>query len=222
MFDSLLQIIAPHYCYQCRKVGRPLCANCKYDIICEPFAGCIVCGKPTLNGSLCTTCRKWYSKAWCVGERSDTLQNLIDSYKFQSVRAIGSVLASLLDDVVPELPSSTIVVPIPTVRSHVRQRGYDHAALIARGFARRRGLRVEHLLRRTTTTTQRGASRNQRLAQARQAFGRVSCLSANNPYLLVDDVMTTGATLHYAAKTLYKAGARDIWVAVVARQPIDM
>ena len=110
---------------------------------------------------------------------------------------------------------------MPTVRAHIRERGYDHALRLARYVANSRHLPLEQPLQRVTTTVQRGADRKQRLMQAETAFRVAIPLRDNIPYLLLDDVVTTGATLQFAAKTLKSAGATTIWAAAVARQPLN-
>jgi ComF family protein len=162
-----------------------------------------------------------YDRAWCVGERSGVLQRLIGDFKFQNMYAAHHPLADLLNEKIDQLPDNTVVVPIPTVASHVRERGYDHTLLIAKQVARSRKLRVRRLLRRATTTKQREAGRTQRIAQAKAAFIVSGAIDSSVPYLLIDDIVTTGATVYYAAESLRRAGATQIWVAVIARQPLD-
>mgnify|MGYP001552356004 CR=1 FL=1 len=155
-------------------------------------------------------------RAWCVGERSDALKVAINLYKYKSARAAVCPLVDLLDEVVPRLSADTRVVAVPTIAPHIRIRGYDHAALLAKHFAKRRGLSLSRELKRVGATHQQGSSRRQRLAQARIAF---QCDAVDNvPYLLIDDVCTTGATLHYAAKALCDAGVSEVYVAVLSRQ----
>lgn len=77
-----------------------------------------------------------------------------------------------------------------------------------------------HLFRRVTTTQQRNATKKQWRVQAKEAFRSTRHLNGG-VYLLIDDVVTTGATLHYGAQALLDAGADDVWVTVVARQPLD-
>jgi len=222
MLDSLLSTIAPHPCCQCGKIGGLLCEHCKYNIVNEAWNRCIMCGVNNNKDSICTHCQLRIQRGWCVGERTEALQRLIDAYKFENAKAAHAILADMLDGKVPILPDSTVVVPIPTIAAHIRQRGYDHAGLLARSFARKRGLAYQPVVRRRTNTSQRNAfSRKQRLAQAKEAFIVTRLLSPNRPYLLVDDIVTTGATLTYAAEALYDKGASQVWVAVVARQPLD-
>ncbi|MDB5165231.1 MAG: putative amidophosphoribosyltransferase [Candidatus Saccharibacteria bacterium] len=218
MIDSLLGFIAPHPCFECGKLGRPLCSNCKYNIESESFAACIICGRAGGKNGICISCRAPYSRAWCVGERTDALLRLIDAFKFERAKACYRPLADVLGGCLPELPSNTIVVPIPAVASHVRQRGYDHTLLISRRVAKLGGFEHRSVLARKTSSKQLGASRRDRIAQAKQAFRLDSPIASNRPYLIVDDIITTGSTLHYAAQILKDAGAPEVWVAVVARQ----
>lgn len=221
MLDDLLSYLAPHLCCECNKIGQLLCDNCKYDITSEAFYCCIVCGKVAGKYGLCRTCRPPYERAWCVGERTGGLQRLIGRYKFQNARAAHQPLGELLLNVLDQLPTATVIVPVPTVASHIRQRGYDHTLLLAWYIAKKRKLELQEVLERTTRTMQRHTTRQQRAMQAKAAFRAKKELRDDIPYLLVDDVVTTGATLHYAAHELKKAGTRTIWVAALARQPLD-
>ena len=221
MLDNLFSTIAPHPCCSCGEIGAVLCDNCKYDISLEYFESCVACGAPAPSTGVCKTCIIPYSRAWCVGERSGVLREVIDSYKFYNNYAAHKVLASLLSECIGNLPADCVVVPVPTVGSHIRQRGYDHTRLIAKRLAKLQGVKAKSLLYRQTTTTQRGHGREERARQAKEAFGCKGELDDTTIYLLVDDVITTGSTLHYAAKALKDAGAGDVWVAAIARQPLD-
>lgn len=223
MFDKILQIIAPHYCCGCGSVGIILCSNCKHNIVLESSDTCILCQLPARNG-ICATCklRTSYSRAWFVGRRDGVLQAVIDDYKFERKRAIHSTLADLLDSQVPVLPKDTIVVSITTASPHIRQRGYDHCHLVAKKFAQLRGLTYRPAtLYRTHNKTQRGKSKRERKQQARQAFAIGEKIATNRPYVIIDDIMTTGATLQAAANLLHLAGVKDVSIAVVARQTLD-
>lgn len=219
MIDRLLQLVAPHHCYGCLKVGPLLCWSCKNCIVDEPFSGCIVCRKPSIFG-ICNVCKTHYGSAYCVSERTDATEALLNGYKFDRQVSGAKVLAELLDETLPHFPADSIVVPVPTIAEHIRQRGYDHTLLLARHLASLRNYDMDQILRRNTKSVQRGANRVQRRKQAKTAFGCSKKLSAKTTYVLLDDVVTTGATLEFAAKTLHDAGARNISIAVIARQPM--
>jgi ComF family protein len=220
MIDKMLSVVAPHLCSGCGKIGMTFCDRCKYDIKEMPFLGCLLCGKASESG-ICLNHGTAYSKAWIVGERQGGLQRLIGSFKFQNMKAGAQSLAELLDERLPSLPTDTVVIPIPTSPAHVRERGYDHMFLVARNFALQRGLSLSRVVSRSNMATQHHSNRQERIVQAQSAFRIVGLVSTTAPYLLLDDVVTTGATIAGASRVLREAGASTIWVGAIARQPLD-
>lgn len=182
---------------------------------------CISCNKPTVIDWLCAECKVPYCRAWVVGERHGALQRLVGLYKFERAKAAYRELGDLLLNALPELPSNTVIVPVPTASNHMRERGYDHMLLIARYVAKCRGLKYELLIHRNVNTMQRHSTATRRIEQAKRAFVVRGTLDPGIPYLIIDDVVTTGATIKYAAETLRNAGAHQVWVAVIARQTLD-
>lgn len=222
MIDTLLSYIAPHHCFGCGQIGAILCDNCRYYISMEPYVQCVACGGyGAADRGVCTGCRAAYDRAWCVGERRDELLGAVDAYKFERAKAAGKTLAALLDAILPQLPTECRLVPVPTIASHIRERGYDHTLLMARSLARARGVLVDaKVLRRTHSLVQRGTTRSVRRRQAASAF-TAGPIDPEAIYVIVDDVVTTGATVQFAAKTLKDAGASQVWVAAICRQPLD-
>ena len=220
MIDTLFGFIAPHSCYGCGEIGSVICDHCANDITQEPFTRCIFCMKLTSRAAICARCTERYDlcSAWCIGERRETLKSVLDAYKFERVRSAAESFARLMDETIPVLDPDTVVTAIPTVPAHIRQRGYDHAELAAKRFARLRGLPYRPLLERRDTHTQHTSSRQDRLRNAAQAF-KTRRVAEN--VLLFDDIVTTGATVQAAAKELKRAGAERIHVAIIARQPLD-
>lgn len=221
MHRLISNVLAPHYCCSCGRIGAVLCEGCKYDIVCEPYETCVLCSKlAKAEKNLCNTCRASFSYAWVVGNRVGALKEVIDVYKFERTRQAHIQLVSLLDAILPVLPQDIEIAPVPTVAKHIRARGYDHMQLISRELARKRGLTHSTPLRRATTTVQQGANRRKRHEQAQAAF-KVHGVARGKRYLLIDDICTTGFTLEYAARTLREAGASEVWVAVIASQPLE-
>ncbi len=219
MLEQFVRLLAPHYCCSCDKIGSILCDYCKYDITSDPFQSCLVCNTACAGGeALCGRHVLPYSRAWCVGERSETLKQLMNAHKFERARAGHEIMAELLDHVLPQLPSDTTIVPVPTIAKHIRQRGYDHTTLLAKQLACHRSLPYSHILERATSTSQLGKGRKERRLQASQAF---QSATTTGRILLIDDIFTTGSTLEYAAKALKEAGASEVWTAVIARQPLE-
>lgn len=221
MLDRLLSTIAPHICSSCDDAHGLLCDRCFSDIIDNGYDQCIVCERPSAQSNLSSACHSSvvYDDAWVVGERLEGLRELIDRYKFDRAREGAHVLARLLHARLPVLPAETLVTYIPTITSHVRQRGYDHMALVAQELAALRKLTCRPLLERQTSLPQRGATKRERAHRQVGAF-RVSS-SVASPVLLIDDVYTTGATMTAGASAVREVSPHLLFVVVVARQPFD-
>jgi len=220
MIDRVLSVVAPHLCSGCGKIGTLLCGRCKSHIANDPFRYCLVC-KSTTSLGICIEHNKSYEKAWIVGTRSGPLQQLIGGFKFMNVKAAAKDLAKLLDLRLPTLPAHTIVVPVPTAPAHIRERGYDHMALIAKYFASRRGLQCSAVLGRAGVATQHRSNKQERIIQAKTAFTIQAKIAPQTPYLLLDDVVTTGSTIDEASKLLALSGASKVWIGALAYQPLD-
>lgn len=222
MLDKLLDWFIPHICSSCGEVGSLLCASCEYDIVDQSFLQCIVCLKPSYADNLCRACQKKlpFQEAYVVSWRDGPLKALIDAYKFERAKAAAEVLSSLLDKSLPVLPEDTIVCYIPTVPSHIRQRGFDHMRVVAQLLAKRRDLELYSPLKRSSSTIQHGSSRAQRLEQAKTAFSLQGAVP-NRPVVLLDDIYTTGATVTEAAKLIRRETDQTIILAIIARQPLD-
>jgi ComF family protein len=182
-----------------------------------------LCGIETSAAAVCYACQKQtvIEHVWLSGNYEGEYAAIIRQFKFNYVRAAAKPLAKLLASSLPELSSTTIIVPIPTVPSHVRQRGYDHVGLLAKELSVLVKRPVVRLLERRTSTRQVGVAKRQRLAQAVSAFyipDVAHCRDAD--VLLVDDVVTSGATLAAAASLLHQGGVRSINAVVIARQQL--
>lgn len=218
--ERVLEVIAPHPCSGCGKMGTLLCPYCKYDIICEPFVGCILCGARQARG-ICELHHAPLEGVFTVGVRDSTLEAILNKLKFERVKAAAAPLAELIVELLPRLPEGVVIVPIPTVQSHVRQRGYDQVDLLARHVASFTGISVARVLRRKSNATQHIVGRVKRQQQAEQAFTlRDHHVISGKTVLLLDDIVTTGATLLAAAELLYEAGAR-VYAVTLAYQPLD-
>ncbi len=137
--------------------------------------------------------------------------------KLASARDATKIIAQCMDENAPYYDDGVIVSFVPTVPSHVRQRGFNHTKLIAQEFARLRGLEYRELLSRCDNSKQVGKSRQQRLSQLKGVFSTNNAVDSEKSFLLIDDVTTTGATLTEATKTLKKSGFKNIEALVFAQ-----
>ncbi len=196
-----------------------LCLSCKYNIVSERSCICIRCQRPIAGGQ-CRDCPRVFAGMYMIGPREGALKTLVNASKFDAVREAADMQAELLATALPSL-GQTVIVPIPTIHPHIRQRGYDHTVRLANQLARRIGAQATPLLMRRGTSVQHGATRKERFRQVASAFAVRHPLDGKQTYLLVDDVTTTGASLLAAAKVLRKAGARRIYAAVTTYQVRD-
>jgi ComF family protein len=139
-------------------------------------------------------------------------KELVGRLKFYGAQAAAKQMTARL---LPVLPAEALIVPVPTANKRVRGRGYDQAKLLARELSRQSRLPYLDCLVRSGHTHQVGSSRQQRQQQLRGAFRIIDPAKIRGCcILLVDDVVTTGATLEAAAQTLGIAGADRIEAAV--------
>ena len=128
---------------------------------------------------------------------------------------LASGMARLVErDIVP----TTVVTWPPTTTARRRHRGFDQAELLARGVAARLGLNARPLLERATATPQTGRAASERLQVAFSSRRQPTPASV----LLVDDVITTGATLSTAAHALLNGGTRNVVGVAAARTPLKL
>jgi ComF family protein len=155
---------------------------------------------------------------WVATQYDGPPKELVYRLKFSRAKQAASVIANYLHETVPDLPAQTIVTFVPTATSRVRQRGYDQAQLIAKSFALRRGLKCTPLLVRYGQSRQVGSDRKHRFDQAAKNYGAIKKIPTGTEVLLIDDILTTGATLEASARLLKQSGAKTINAAIFAQK----
>jgi ComF family protein len=236
--DSLLNLLFPESCLVCstpvsRLQDCGVCGQCWQKALRLRVTGsfCPLCGLPYRSfepepGHLCGVCSLKlppYSGARAFGCYSAELSRIIRAFKFDGRRHLVKLLAPLLASTFLESwhPEDVdLVVPIPLHPKRRRMRGYNQAALLANALGRILGLPCsERALQRVLATPpQVGLSDADRARNVKHAF-RCTLPDAvrGRRVLLIDDVMTTGATLASASESLITAGAVRIWGLTVAR-----
>jgi ComF family protein len=174
---------------------------------------------------VCGTCRRTpppWDWARAAGLYAGALREALHAFKFRGRRVLARPLAELvLEQCRAELPAAIdALVPVPLGRDRERERGFNQAALVAEHLARRlhRPVRPGWLRRIRATPPQSDLGAAERRANVRGAFD-ASARVAGRALVLVDDVLTTGATAAECARVLKAAGARVVGVLTVARVP---
>jgi ComF family protein len=217
LLDTLVATFAPHDCLGCGAEGVLLCSECR-GLFSQIPERCYRCKKLSTGNKTCASCR---SSSALHTVRAVTVYDFIAKdvvwlLKFRGAQAAASEMAALM--AVFDFDENALFVHIPTATTRVRQRGYDQARLIARELSRATGIVSLSLLTRMGQHHQVGASRERRVTQLKTAF-RVTNPDAvkDADIILIDDVLTTGATLEAAAKTLKTAGAKRVDALVFAQ-----
>ena len=215
-FPSLLDLLAPHSCRGCGRIGKALCDRCKNNIILDHSNFCPNCKKPNPIGK-CQKCKS-LPPIFIINNRNNLIGKLIHDYKYNSVRSLAAPLAEILHHTLPTIDGPIAIVPLPTINSHIRKRGLDHTYLIAKHLAKLHHCSIQKLLLRAKNTVQVGSSRKDRLTQALSAYQINSKVKVDPDatYILFDDVWTTGASMKAAIKKLQQAGVCKIIVAILA------
>jgi ComF family protein len=243
MLHYLLNFLYPPRCAAC-DAGLPIdatrciCASCLAAVEPPRPPLCRLCGAPLHAGDedeRCDHCRAAppaFDSARAITryrsgtdgsaiEGSSAVASLLRRHKYGLDQSLGRALAEYLD-VAPGLDADgyEVVIPVPLHRSRLRWRGFNQAALLGAALARRLNcsLDVATLARVRSTPPQTARDRAQRAHNVRDAFAvRRPLRVAGRRVLLVDDVMTTGATADECARVLRAAGARRIDVLTLAR-----
>lgn len=220
MREKLASILFGGSCYLCRGAARDLlCADCEADLPWLPVEVCPRCALASPAGALCGRClaeAPAFDATVAALEYRFPADVLVQGLKFRGELALASYLANALEKRLAD-EKADFVVPVPLSSRRLRERGYNQAAEIARRLA---GGRVElELCERTRDgPPQIELPFAERRRNVRAAFA-VRRPLAGATVAVVDDVMTTGATLGEIARTLKRAGAARVVNWVVARTP---
>jgi ComF family protein len=226
----------------------PICDICWTEIsaVSPDPAGCARCGDlldtPALDTPAqqhcraCSLAKPAFEKAVFYGLYRGRMRDAIHALKYErltpAAHRLGRMLASAIAQLHGEAPTRMLVVPVPLHRRRANKRGFNQTRLLARhalGALQRThpdwmlSLAPRALFERTRNTeSQAGLSPLQRRVNLRRAF-RVNAPEAvaGKDILVVDDILTTGATARAAALALRRAGAASVWVATLARARRD-
>jgi ComF family protein len=211
-------------------VWRPLTNAVLSALLSPPCAACSAILPRPLDGAVCDAC--WQAvrprgvatchacptiaRGAAIGEYDGTLRDIIHALKYDGRRSVAPMLARLMAEHGADvLAGADLVVPVPLHRARERERGFNQAADLARGLPRPI---VQGLRRVRHTPPQVGLTAEERAANIRDAFTVAAGFApAARTIVLVDDVVTTGATLDACARVLRRFGAREVRALTAAR-----
>ena len=234
--NGIIDIIYPKACHACRKritdlsIDGTICIECWAAIKKNTPPFCYSCGRKLTNKkSLKNTCLDCIEKPLhfdrafspCVYE--GVIKELIHAFKYKKNDYLGITLSKLMIDFIKEyhLPIEFIdlIIPIPLYKTKLREREFNQAFILSEylGAEFNKKVSAEYLLRAKNTKTQAELKDNERFSNVEKCFyvPQKGPVKTGN-ILLIDDVLTTGATASEAALTLKNAGAKTVYVLTLA------
>jgi ComF family protein len=233
--NVILGWVFPRYCVLCGSIawprpadgsargrgGLPLCERCRGAL--EPLTGerCRACGRPLYaERGICFACKG--AEHACdeilpIFAYAGEAASLLKAYKLTKRRSLTPFLASIMEKRIDAAWADWPIVPVPPRPEKIRRREWDHVESIAAELERR-GRRVERLLERRVDQQQKRLDRSERKANAAKAYGLKPGVEGSLPSraLLIDDVLTTGATLEACAAALRSGGVERVSALVLA------
>ena len=229
LLSPLLDLLFPPRCVFCRSRDGlendidSVCGSCLGKM--NDLKGCCPwCAYPQkIRSAGCSACgdRSFaFAGACAVSLYQGDLKRAIHKYKYKGCLELAGPLGKLVSRQVIRSgwPQLHAVIPVPLHQDKLSERGYDQALLLAQVIGSELTLPVKTSLTRTKSTrsqTKLGAS--ERWENVTDAFAPISVMETPKPVLLVDDLLTTGATAHFASEALLAGGAEAVYLAVVGR-----
>lgn len=219
--QSMVAALLPRDCLLCNAASGDavLCPACADHLPCLTAERCPICALPTPQAQVCGACLKqapYFDATAAVWRYDFPLDRMIQSLKYSrrlaSVDFFGAALMAL------PRSSADVILPVPLSAQRLAQRGFNQSVEIARPLARQLGIPLElkNIHRYRDTTPQASLPWKERAKNIRHAFECKVGLNGKT-VLVIDDVMTTGATLNELARTLKAHGAARVENCVLAR-----
>lgn len=215
----LLDLVFPKTCLGCWKIGSYFCGGCASEVPLQMIQRCIVCQKPALEG---------FTHPKCAGKhkpdrlfslynyQSRPISNLIITGKYHFIPEIYQLLGTRFAEFLLNSPISInefVVCPIPLSKQRERWRSFNQSNILAEQLSI---TKLNLLARSKNTKTQKELNKLQRLHNLKNAFQFIGD-QIPEKVILIDDVVTTGATFLEATAMLKQAGVRQVWCFAIAQ-----
>jgi ComF family protein len=227
--NFILDLLFPKKCLGCGKANIYICDDCFNKIEISQNNTCFFCGKITWQGRICLECKKenHLDRVISATEYANPLiRELIKSFKYYFAQELAIPLSKLLIKTLNNWLSDIgywnfLLVPIPLHKRREKFRGFNQAELLAREIADYFKIPVStHTLKRKLHTYPQAKIKD--MEKRKMNLENIFEINSEKPVvgktiILIDDVITTGATLIGAAKILKQSGAKEVWAITVAK-----
>jgi ComF family protein len=220
---KIVHAILPHHCALCG-AGTPnrlLCTGCDADLSHYRAPACPICALPTPGGQVCGACLQHppaFDRTLAAFSYHFPIDRLLHGFKYSGNLALIEVLAKPLAQLAADHPKPDLLMPMPLHPGRLKERGFNQSLEIAKKISRWLDipLSADVCQRTRDTPTQAGLKWKERRRNVRGAFACDLDLTGKKIAVL-DDVMTTGATLNEISRVLRGRGAAEVSAWVVAR-----
>lgn len=223
-FWRAVDYVYPPVCAACGVANYRLCPACLDQIHLINYKFCAFCGK-RIHGSqsVCKECAQTpvhFDAATAWGEYSGVLRDAIHALKYKTDLGLGDLFADYLIKVILDIKwEFDYVVPVPLSKQRMKERAYNQSVLLSRPIAQFFGLphsmSALNRIKETGSQIQRGKI-DRNLALENAFWGNPAKLKGRK-VLLVDDIITTGATINHCSAALRKAGAEKVYAISIAK-----
>lgn len=212
MLEKLFEIISPDTCVVCKNEGKCLCDSCRPNTLIYKKTACVFCNEVNDSGKTCLRCYKKHPIriAKISFRYENTVKELIWAMKYENKRSYARYFSGLL------MPMPGVVCFVPSEGASRRKRGYDQAEILAKNYAKLNSLEFKKVLIRQVHSRQVGKNRADRLKNTKGNFVVAQNVKGLD-LLLIDDVITTGATISECASVLKEAGAKSVTALAIAK-----
>ncbi len=236
LLSVLTDIIYPKVCLVCKKqlpgnksADNLVCVECWGKIQKNPPPFCFSCGrhlKKPVTHNVCPVCRRkqlYFDRAFSPCLYEGAIKELIHAFKYQGKDYLGPLLSGLMTEFIEEynLPINMLdlIIPVPLHKARLREREFNQAQILCEHIGRKfnKLISPDVLSRLRPTKTQTELETGERFLNVRDSFAVIKKETVKEKnILLVDDVLTTGATCSEAARALKSAGANVVFVLTLA------
>lgn len=233
---GLTEILFPNLCLNCRRrlnhaaSDAYICDSCRLRIKRNLPPFCASCGrhleKISRSKNICVSCQKsalHFDRAFSPCLYEGVIKELIHQFKYKGKEHLSAPLSKIMIEFIKEydLPMDylDLIIPVPLHRARLREREFNQAEILAKhiAFEFKKELGSGALIRNRLTKSQTGLAPQLRLANVAKSFSAAEgCELRNKNVLLIDDVLTTGATSSEAAYAVKQAGANIVFVLTLA------
>ena len=229
---NFINLLYPLHCAACKTALDPLdrsglCSFCEDKIKTNPRPYCTLCGRPVQSGGgSCAECERHsfaFDRAWSACLYEGVLKELISLFKYRGRLALSGILSGKLVEFIKDnveiIDGVNLITFVPLYNGWLSEREYNQSGILAAAISREFKIPVSKALEKTARTRrQNELSREERLTNLTGAFKSKDDAAIDGArILLIDDVMTTGATLSECAKILKGAGAGEVRCLTLAR-----